>query len=174
MRVAPSTVLLATVAGLAGLGGFLAHRHTSDARSADAVGNSRFDFALKDIDGQTRSVTEWDGKVLVVNFWATWCAPCREEIPEFVKLQEEFAADGVQFIGVAVDRLDAVRQFVSVIPINYPVLIGDEDGSISRHYGNDLGALPYTVVIDRQGKIAATRRGIFPPAEVNTVLRKLL
>jgi len=174
MRLTPSTVLLAAVAGTAGLAGFLAHRHGSEARPAEALDVSRFDFALKDIDGQTRRVSEWDGKVLVINFWATWCAPCREEIPEFVRLQREFAAEGVQFLGVAVDRLEAVRRFVSAVPVNYPVLIGDEDGNISRRYGNDLGALPFTVVVDRAGRIAATRHGIFPPAEVSTALRKLL
>ncbi|MGQ0659208.1 MAG: TlpA family protein disulfide reductase [Chromatiales bacterium] len=159
------------MAVLAALGGVIAQCHVD---GAGVVGRPRIDFALVDIDGKERRLSEWDGKVLVVNFWATWCPPCREEIPDFVKLQQQFEGQGVQFIGIAMDRPDAVREFMASVPINYPVLIGDEEGSIVRQYGNDLGALPYTVVIDRKGKIILTRRGLFRPTEADATIRNLL
>jgi len=96
----------------------------------------------------------------VVNFWATWCAPCRKEIPFFNSLQARYADKGLQFIGIAVDDLRAVKRFMEVIPIEYPVLVGDEEAiPIAKAYGNKEGVLPFTVFIDRQGNIASIAKG---------------
>lgn len=170
-----SYLLLVVVAALAATFGFFAQRHVNgDTRDPTGVGQQRVDFALPDSNGKERSISEWDGKVIVLNFWATWCPPCRKEIPDFVALQSKYGDRGAQFIGVAMDRRDEVREFIREVPINYPTLIGDEQGEITRRYGNDLGALPYTVVIDRNGKVAASRRGVFPPEELEAAVSALL
>ena len=80
--------------------------------------------ALPDAEGQEQRLDQWRGKVLIVNFWATWCAPCREEMREFIRLQRADGAKGLQFVGIAVDQVDNVRQFAKEIELNYPALIG--------------------------------------------------
>src|SRR5262249_21406610 len=80
-------------------------------------------LTLPDVDGEQESLSQWAGKVLIVNFWATWCAPCREEMPEFVTFQQEFGAKGVQFVGIAVDEGVKVKQFATELKLNYPALI---------------------------------------------------
>lgn len=111
-------------------------------------------FSLPDLEGERRSISEWDGEIIVLNFWATWCEPCRDEMPLFVELQERFETDGVQFVGVAVDRIDPAREFAAELDLNYPSLQGIEAAmEVGARYGNDAGSLPYTVVIDREGYI---------------------
>ena len=124
------------------------------------IGTRRPDFALPDVDGTVRAIGEWDGKVMVVNFWATWCPPCRREMPAFVELQETYGERGLQFVGVAIDDQDKVQDFIDTLGVNYPILIGGLEAiDAAKRYGNRFGALPYTVVVDRQGNIALTHRG---------------
>jgi thiol-disulfide isomerase/thioredoxin len=111
----------------------------------------------------------------VVNFWATWCAPCREEMPEFMKAQSEYGAKGLQFVGIAVDQADKVDQYVKEIGLNYPALIGGFGAmELSRTLGNSLMALPFTVVVNRQGAIAHTQLGVLKPDKLNSVVKALL
>ncbi len=118
------------------------------------------EFNLPDINDAAHNSHEWDGKVVILNFWATWCPPCVKETPTFVELQEQYAAAGVQFVGIAIDKKDAVLDFMNTYGVNYPMLIGEDDAiNISRDYGNRYGALPYTVVINRQGQIHKIQRG---------------
>lgn len=135
----------------------------------------RPDFQLPDLEGKAHSVSEWDGKVLVVNFWATWCTPCRHEIPFFNKLQARYAKQGVQFVGIALDDINAVKRFLNVIPIDYPVLIGDDDAiPVAKAYGNKEGVLPYTVFIDKQGNIISIAEGGLSEGITESTLKKLL
>lgn len=124
------------------------------------VGSQRPEFSLPDQDGVTHKLSEWDGKVLVINFWATWCPPCRKETPAFVELQDKYGAQGLQFIGVAIDEKENVENFADTYGVNYPMLLGDLEAiNISKAYGNRFGSLPYTVIVDRQGKINFIQRG---------------
>ncbi|MDH5229020.1 MAG: TlpA family protein disulfide reductase [Gammaproteobacteria bacterium] len=132
-------------------------------------------FQLKDVDGRLRNVDEWNGKVLVINFWATWCPPCRREMPSFIRLQEKYAAQGLQFVGIALDEPLKVQDFLTEMEVEYPNLIGGEAGiKLSSDYGNRMGALPYTVIIDRRGYIQFTQRGELKEAVAEKVIKELL
>jgi len=140
----------------------------------NVVGTPRPVFSLPDLDGEVHSVSDWDGDVLAINFWATWCTPCKEEIPEFVELQEKYRDRGVTFIGVAIDRSEPVSAFAERYRMNYPVLIGEQAAiEASRAYGNQIGALPYTAFVDRSGRIAHVHRGRLQKPEAEAVLRDL-
>ena len=138
-------------------------------------GMERPDFSLTDINGKIRRIDEWNGRVIALNFWATWCPPCRKEIPEFVALQSRYADRGLQFVGIALQRPEEVQGFLQEHHINYPVLAGETDvEALSRAYGNTYGALPYTVIIDRTGKIAFVKEGLLSGKVAEQVITRLL
>ncbi len=135
----------------------------------------RSEFLLPDLQGQMHNIREWDGKVIVLNFWATWCPPCRKEIPDFIRLQTELGPRGVQFVGVAIDDRQAVQDFRDEMGINYPLLIGEADATaVSQNYGNRMAALPFTAIINRDGKIVQARPGEFSEAQMRSLLLPLL
>ena len=135
------------------------------------VGDRRPDFTLSDLDGKPRSVSEWDGKLLFVNFWATWCPPCLEEIPDFVELQAAHGDSDVQFLGVALDRPDNVRRFMQEQGMNYPSLHGERDAiDLGKRYGNRIGALPYTVVVGRDGRVLLMHQGVLSKEDAERVI----
>lgn len=110
--------------------------------------------SLPDLQHRPHALAQHRGKVLVINFWATWCPPCREEIPVFVEAQRRFGAQGLQFIGIALDDPQAVAVFAGEYGINYPLLLGGlEESETLRRLGNPGGALPYTLVYDRNGQL---------------------
>lgn len=138
-------------------------------------GSARPDFSLSDVSGELRHISEWDGKVLAINFWATWCPPCIKEIPEFIELQHKYEDKGLQFIGIALQRPEEVREFMVEYGINYPILAGEmEVIKIAEAYGNDIGALPYTVIIDRAGNINFVKRGPLSGEKAEAVITNLL
>lgn len=134
---------------------------------ADLLGQQRPDFTLASIDGRRVSISDFDGRVVLINFWATWCAPCREEMPMLSELHRQYTDRGLQVVGIALDDLQQVRDFVGDLQITYPVLVGATDVlAAGRRYGNRSSLLPYSVLIDRQGVVRWTRLGALRRAEL--------
>lgn len=123
---------------------------------------------LPDLAGKAQALAQWRGKVLVVNFWASWCPPCRAEIPGFIDLQKKYQGRGLTFVGIAEDSADKAGAFAKKIGVNYPVLV-DENASVLN-----LSGLPYTVVFDRKGEVVATHVGAWPEEELDGIVGKLL
>jgi thiol-disulfide isomerase/thioredoxin len=157
--------------------GFLFYQWRAGARPPDPVETGQVVLAAKfmGLDDQPQALDQWRGKVLVVNFWATWCAPCREEIPGFIKFQDQYGARGVQFIGLAIDQKERVGPYARDIGINYPVLVGGlESMDFARQVGNVRGVLPFTLVLDRSGKVVTTEIGVLRPEKLEILLKPLL
>lgn len=137
--------------------------------SADGLPQTLPDFTLANLEGQPQSIRSWQGKSMIVNFWATWCAPCRREIPLLNKIQAEHGAEGFQIVGVAVDFRDDVLKYAKEIGIDYPLLIGEQDGleAVTKFGRGSLG-FPFTVFTDNQQRLVLFHLGeIHPPqAEV--------
>lgn len=143
--------------------------------SAPRDATALMSLSLPDTAGQQQSLAQWRGKVVVVNFWATWCEPCREEMPDFVRAQREFGARGLQFVGIAVDERQKVEQFAKQLQLNYPALIGGYGAvELSKTLGNHLSALPFTVVIDRNGAVADTQLGPYKASRLRSTIDRLL
>ncbi len=146
----------------------------TDAPDATAVSALTL-VELPDLAGKKTTLEQWRGKVLVVNFWASWCAPCREEIPGLLRIQQRFAANGVQVVGIAVDSVDKSRQAAGEMAISYPVLVGGlQVIDMTRRLGNRAGGLPYTVIIDREGRLVATHLGLISESQLERLLRPVL
>lgn len=158
------TVLLA-VAAMAG-GVFTQRWLDSAAAKEDAAS---LEVAFPDIqDGMPHLLSEWKGKILIVNFWASWCPPCVEEMPEFYTLQSQLGAKGVQFVGILVDdEVDVARDFLKTVPVNYPMLDGNVGG---RQWASKMGdtaeVLPFSVVFDATGRRVHVEAGRFSREEV--------
>jgi thiol-disulfide isomerase/thioredoxin len=134
-----------------------------------------FAASLPDLADTLQPISQWRGKVMVVNFWASWCEPCREEIPEFIELQKKFGEQGVVFVGIAVDQKERVAAFSKQIGINYPVLVGDLSAmKLADVAGNRQGALPFTVIIDRSGNITGSKLGRLSRSKLEGMLNPLL
>ena len=128
-----------------------------------------------DLEGKTRQLAEWRGKVLVCNFWATWCAPCREEIPLLVAAREKYGPSKMEILGIAIDNLSNVREFTTLFKISYPVLLAEANGlDLMRELGNSSGGLPYTVVTDSQGTLVHRKLGALRPADLDAILEPLV
>lgn len=139
------------------------------------VGQQRPAFTLPAMNGGKKSISKWDGKVVVLNFWATWCAPCRREIPLLIELQQQYGERGLQVVGVAIDSRAAIRDFTKRVGINYPVLYGIEPAmNVAASYGDEQGTLPYTVVLDRAGRIRQISRTEIKRPAIEPVIRELL
>ncbi|MDH5712244.1 MAG: redoxin family protein [Gammaproteobacteria bacterium] len=132
-------------------------------------------FSLKDLEDKVRESKEWQGKVLMVNFWASWCPPCVREIPAFIKLQKDYKDKGLVIIGIALDNKQNIVDFTDPMDMNYPVLIAEKEGiALTKAYGNRLGVLPYTVIVDRKGKIIYTHRSELTYEVAEKVIKPLL
>ena len=138
---------------------------------AKAAVEAIFALTLPDLDGRPQALAQWRGKVLVVNYWASWCKPCVDEMPAFSRLNTHYAAWGVQFVGIGLDEAEKMQAFVKTTPVSYPFLVAASAGNTP---GLQVKGLPYTVVIGRDGRIEAMRLGRMDEAVLEPVLRRLL
>jgi len=128
-----------------------------------------------DLDGNSRVLGQLSGKVIVVNFWATWCTPCLEEMPGFARLQARWESRGVRFVGLANDDPVKVKTFGEKLAINYPLWTGDAAVmDLSRRLGNRIGVLPHTVLIDGDGKVIESRIGVYAEDKLEARLAEIL
>jgi thiol-disulfide isomerase/thioredoxin len=138
-------------------------------------GDVRADLDLPGTDGRSHRLSEWDGKLVLINFWATWCGPCREEMPMLDQTRAQFAGKGLEVVGIAIDDGDAVQGFLKDNPVRYPILIGgDEEANPSLLFGDRRSVLPYSVLVGRDGKLIAQRAGSFTPEALEGWLRPYL
>jgi peroxiredoxin len=162
------------VVALCLIGLYVASRRSASRPKPTASGNLAPDFIVTDLDGRKLTLSDYKGKVVLLDFWATWCTPCREEIPHFVEMQNKYGPQGFQVIGISMDD-DAkpVREFYQQFELNYPVAVGDD--KLADKFGGVFG-LPINFVIDREGRIqfrhpGATDVAVFDQ-EVNDLLRQ--
>lgn len=164
-----AVALIALAAGIA----FRWQAPTDRVRAESVAALTRTE--LPDLSGQPTSIDRWRGRVLVVNFWASWCAPCRDEIPGLVRMQQKYAANGLQIVGIAVDSAAKSREAAGEMKISYPVLVGGMGTvDLTRELGNRVGGLPYTLILDRQGQLVGTHLGILTEPELEHLVRPLL
>lgn len=163
------------VAALAGFAGY--YFKSTDAPAPVAAGAThRLMLApLLDPGGEPQSLSQWRGDILVVNFWATWCAPCREEIPALMRVHRKYASNGVKIVGIAMDNAVKVRDYAKDMRIDYTLLMGTgETLGIAKELGNQAGVLPFTIVLDRAGNIAYAHAGALTETALVAVLLPLL
>ncbi len=181
-----NTLIFIVVMVIAGSAGFALQRFlatgptepTGKFEAADAanpmIGLMRPEFAMKDIEGNIRNIKDWDGQVIVLNFWATWCPPCLEEIPHFIEIQDQMQGKGLQIVGIAVDNEEDVKQFASDVGMNYPVMAGETEAiGLSQKYGNSIGGLPFSAIIDQNGKITHIITGELSESRLISILKQL-
>jgi thiol-disulfide isomerase/thioredoxin len=142
-------------------------RRSATEPSVDQPASWLFEVKLPDADGVERPLKAWEGKLLVVNFWATWCTPCIDEMPELQQFADEFAAHNVAVIGVGVDEADKIRDFRRQHALRIPLLAAGFDGmELARRLGNPEPVLPYTALISPQGQIVEEHSGRIQPPEL--------
>jgi thiol-disulfide isomerase/thioredoxin len=128
-------------------------------------------LTLPDLVGQNQALSQWRGKVLIVNFWATWCGPCRDEMPELSEFQRRHPE--VQLVGIGIDRPNELQKFAAAHPVSYPLLVGtDQTMSLTRTMGNDMDAFPFTLVFNPQGVLVEHFLGRIAMADLDSALTK--
>ena len=136
---------------------------------------SPYELVLTDLNARPQNLGQWRGKVLILNYWATWCLPCREEMPGFSRLQNQYRNNGVQFVGISIDDAAKIIEFQKDTPVSYPLLIGDmATMKNSADLGNTRQALPFTAVFDRDGRLAATKLGRLSEPELERQIKELI
>jgi cytochrome c biogenesis protein CcmG/thiol:disulfide interchange protein DsbE len=170
-------VLAVAILGMLSFGKWVDRHRPKRAVTSSLVGDVQGaqapDFELVSLDGRKVKLSDFRGKAVVLNFWATWCAPCKIEMPWFVDLQKQYGSDGLTILGVAMDDTDPqkIAQFTSEMGVNYPVLLGTNN--VSEEYG-DVEYLPTTFYIDRQGKIVGKVAGLITKADIEGHAKKAL
>jgi thiol-disulfide isomerase/thioredoxin len=147
---------------------------SSEAASTGSAVDQLWHAQLQNADGTTQSIASFKGKAVVVNFWASWCAPCVKEMPALAALHREYEKKGITFVGLGVDTDKNVNGFLRKVPVNYPVYIAGFGGAdLARAFGNTAGGLPFTVVIDAKGVVRSTKLGEVDPKELKQTLDAL-
>jgi len=128
-------------------------------------------FSLSDLEGKPTPISRWNGKSLIINFWATWCAPCRREMPLLETLASEWAGRDIAVLGIAVDYRDKVQEFAREFKIDYPLLIGEQDAlDVAAQFGMESPAFPFTVFTDRRGEVVALFLGELHRPQADLIL----
>ncbi len=159
---------------------WLAYETLLDTHNSPEVVNKshhikRHDFSLPDLSGQPQAFSQWQNKVILVNFWATWCPPCRREIPDFIDIYKQYKDQDFIIIGIATDDKAKVADFVKQLGINYPILVGGRSAmQVSYQYGNHSGALPYSIIFDKQGIIRYRAGGLMSKEKLLNQIKPLL
>lgn len=172
-------VLLAAALLAAAAGYFAAMQFASqpnrDEANGGPVGKQRPDFRHVDLSGDLVDASDFDGDVLLVNFWASWCKPCVEEMPMLSEMQQRYAANGFRVVGIALDEPGRAAAFAGGMNLAYPVLLGEADTVVTgRRYGNASGMLPYSVLVDREGTIRWVRLGALDERSLELEVKKQL
>ena len=163
-----NALVLAAVGGAAAAAGLVAGALLLQSRSG---ASALLSAAYPDLSGRPRRVLDWKGRVVLCNFWATWCTPCREEMPMLSELRNKYAPKGAEFVGIGIDSEPKILEFARIYPVSYPLLVADAGAiELMRGLGNSGGALPFTVVLDRSGTVAYRHLGTL----VRTDLEKAL
>ena len=131
------------------------------------------DLTLPGLDGTPHRLTDWKGHALLVNFWATWCEPCRREIPLLRSLRRERSADGLEVIGIAIDYSDAAEKYAREARIDYPVLLGEQGGYEAAAAFGMEPVLPFSVFADRAGRVVTLKVGELHPDEAGFILDRV-
>jgi len=175
-RWLPRLLLMAAIALAGAVAGRLVGRWIAGPPASPALGGDAvYGVTLPDLAGAPQSLRQWQGKVLVVNFWATWCVPCREEMPALVAEQASLGPKGLQIVGIGIDDAAKMRHFAQSIHLNYPTLDGGYGAlELSKTLGNTVMALPFTVVVDRKGKIVLQQLGPITPEHLTAIATQLL
>jgi thiol-disulfide isomerase/thioredoxin len=167
-----------TLCGVALLAAAVGYRLSVPGDSTEtstAVAPPIFELVLTDLKGQPQNFGQWRGKLLIVNYWATWCHPCREEMPGFSRLQNKYRDNGIQFVGISIDNADKIIEFQKATPVSYPLLIGGiATMENSAALGNTQQALPFTAVFDREGRLFSTKLGRVAEPELERQLVELM
>jgi thiol-disulfide isomerase/thioredoxin len=143
--------------------------------AGDLLGSVRPDFKLGSNKGKFITPDDFSGQTLLINFWATWCGPCRQEMPMLMDLQRQYRSDGLQIVGIALDDAQSASNFVKTFGITYPILLGLEDVfTTSAAYGNEEGVLPYSVLVDKNGIVRWQYAGIIQHEQITSLLTDLL
>jgi peroxiredoxin len=152
--------------------GSAAKDHAADSQTALSQAAAQ---VLTDLQGNQRRISDWRGKVVLVNFWATWCTPCLREIPALREARRKYGERGFEVLGIAIDEKQAVLRFVAEQQIEYPILEAENGGlELLTSLGNERGGLPFSVVLDRQGMIRLRHLGELTPAQIEEEIEKLL
>jgi peroxiredoxin len=161
------TWLIAAVALTALFAGLLVAIQRYSPNASGASAEAFFTQVFKDLDGQPRAMAQWQGQVVVVNFWATWCPPCVEEMPDLQRVHDDYRGQGVVIVGLGIDNPSALKRFRDEHSLTLPLFAAGAAGSeLGKALGNISGALPYTLLIDRKGRIVTARLGQIQPAEL--------
>ncbi|MCP3852870.1 MAG: TlpA family protein disulfide reductase [Gammaproteobacteria bacterium] len=173
-KISLTIIILITITLL-----WLIFDNANKANSPEVVKKSHslksIDFSLPDLKGERQNFSQWQGKVVLLNFWATWCPPCRREIPDFIDVYEQYKKKDFVIIGIGTDNEEKVARFVKNLNISYPILVGGRSAmSVSYQYGNNSGALPYSILIDKHGIIRYRAGGLISKQKLISLIEPLL
>ncbi|MGB0955862.1 MAG: TlpA family protein disulfide reductase [Panacagrimonas sp.] len=163
-------ILISVLAASAGFAGFFAYQFFS-ARTPQPAPV----LSMPGLDGETLHLSDYRGKLVLINFWASWCTPCLAEVPLLVDMQSRYGAQGLQIIGPALDQAEPIRKMRDRLGISYPIAVGEPMvGDAMTALGDTLGALPFSVLISQHGDILMRKYGEFKPRELQTLIEKHL